>query len=284
MSSLLNYRLTSLSSNLLKCRENNVSLKSILVIRNEVKIDALSKLVSDILKAPMVIQACIAVNIGVFVAWYLFPQNMNKHFVNSQENFKAKRYWTMFTSSISHSNCIHLFMSLQAFVQLGTVAYIEHGMFGFSLIYVGSALCSSLVSLFCQHIDIKYFPDRKRLVHFPSIPQDRGGHGLSGVTSGLLVPFISSKIRQERFGFRTRFRSIFYPHNTLLTPSEYLSLCVFYDTIGALVDLFVCRIPIGFTAHLGGYLGGFLTLSCLDFTGLAAKPTPCPQLQKRSKI
>eukprot|EP01034_Spumella_vulgaris_P040728 gene40728-50389_t len=81
--------------------------------------------------------------------------------------------------------------------------------------------------------------------------EDIGGHGLSGVTSGLIIPYVAVMDRNlAHLGLRQGYRSMLLPQSVLMTSGDFVIFSVLYELLGTLIDTFIVRLPIGFTAHL----------------------------------
>lgn len=133
----------------------------------------------------------------------------------------------MFSSAFLHADWAHLFFNMFTLYMFAPVVLGEMGNIPFLLIYVGSLLCGSLLTLYFHQNDYSY-----RAV------------GASGAVTGIIFSSILIEDRLLIFGF---------------LPG---SLYGFIYLLSSIYGMKAKNDNIGHTAHFGGAIGGYvITLS-----------------------
>ncbi len=139
---------------------------------------------STVLEKPMVIQVCVFLNLLGFLGWYVHPELMLKHALNSKANLTAGRYWNLITNIFSEFNPIMLYMNLKNLMALGPLLINALGLRSFFVSFLISGLFGSLAPHICNYFTSKYFPEngqsKERLQRIDYL-------GFSGVSCGLLA-------------------------------------------------------------------------------------------------
>ncbi|KAI0269242.1 hypothetical protein BC834DRAFT_619780 [Gloeopeniophorella convolvens] len=105
----------------------------------------------------------LGINIAVFASWsYVsmlngtwskiesvrdFTRWLDRNFINSRENIRNDRYWTLVTSAFSHAEPWHAFLNGATFWFLAPPALMILGNAQFLALYLGGSVFSSIVSL-----------------------------------------------------------------------------------------------------------------------------------------
>jgi membrane associated rhomboid family serine protease len=185
-----------------------------------------------------VLNGIIKANVLVFFLWYLLymfdPTFMAENFLVSWNGLKAGYFWTILTSVFSHNLLFHLFINMYFFYGFGKAIELTIGSKKFLYLYLFSGIVGSLghclVSVFVLHR-----PETQAL-------------GASGAIAGVLV-FFALKFPHEKV----------YLLGLLPLPAYWgLLLFVGIDLWGLVEQSRGSLIPIGYGAHLGGALSGFL--------------------------
>lgn len=133
----------------------------------------------------------------------------------------------MFSSAFLHADWAHLFFNMFTLYMFAPVVLGEMGNIPFLLIYVGSLICGSLLTLYFHQNDYSY-----RAV------------GASGAVTGIIFSSILIEDRLLIFGF---------------LPG---SLYGFIYLLSSIYGMKAKNDNIGHTAHFGGAIGGYaITLS-----------------------
>lgn len=177
-------------------------------------------------------------NVVVYFLWYLFllidPSFMVQNFLVSWSGLLEGRFWTIITSVFSHNAFFHIFINMYFFYGFGKAIETSIGSKKFLTLYLFSGILGSLAHCFVSAL----------ILHEPELE----ALGASGAISGVLV-FFALKYPDERV------------YLLGLIPLPAFSAIFFFialDVVGFISQAQGSQIPIGYGAHLGGALGGFL--------------------------
>lgn len=115
-----------------------------------------AKVAEDIFKPkkPIITYILIAINIIMFLAMYLFGQGSEDHYTlltfganNRQLVTVFGQYYRLLTSAFLHIGFFHLFFNCYALYIIGNQIESFYGKWKYLLIYLGSAICGSLLSI-----------------------------------------------------------------------------------------------------------------------------------------
>ena len=185
-----------------------------------------------------VLNSIIKVNVIIFFLWYLLfmvdPTFMAKNFLVSWDGLLEGRFWTLLTSVFSHNLLFHLFINMYFFYGFGKAIELTIGSKKFLTLYLMSGIIASLGHCFVS-VMVLHHPETQAL-------------GASGAIAGVLV-FFALKFPHERV----------YLLGLLPLPA-YSALILFIgiDLWGLVGQSQGSLTPIGYGAHLGGALSGFL--------------------------
>lgn len=180
----------------------------------------------------------IKTNIAIFLTWYLFfmidPAFMATNFLVSWNGIMKGHFWTILTSVFSHNLLFHLFINMFFFYGFGRAIELTIGSQKFLKLYLLSGIIGSL-----GHCLVSAWlldrPETKAL-------------GASGAIAGVLV-FFALKFPRERV----------YLLGLIPLPAYWaIFLFVGLDLIGLMAQTQGSEAPIGYGAHLGGALTGFV--------------------------
>ena len=105
---------------------------------------------------------------------------LHQNFVSSLDNYRAGRWWTLLTPSFIHMGIIHFGVNMLGVWQLGVPIVKLFGAANFASIWVGSAMLSSMASLYWKNLlEQKHISESS----YRSI-------GASGALNGLLASMI----------------------------------------------------------------------------------------------
>ena len=203
----------------------------------------LHDLVLSFNKLDMPIKAIIAINFAVWIAWRLNPNFLSKNFAEGKENVSQGRYWTMFTSSISHISIEHLIANMVCFASIAPniLAVVTPKVF-YGII--GSAVViSGFVSTLLRPFSLLLWPKTQRTSRL-----QRLSLGFSGVNTALLYIFAVLNPTARLSILNT----------TPISAVTAVRRLVFTDVVGQVLEMTILPSPIGHASHLGGYLAGWL--------------------------
>lgn len=142
-------------------------------------------------------------------------------------SIRAGEQIRMFSSAFLHADWAHLFFNMFTLYMFAPVVFGNMGNISFLLIYVGSLICGSLLTLYFHQNDYSY-----RAV------------GASGAVTGIIFSSILLEDRLMIFGF---------------LPG---SIYGFIYLLSSIYGMKAKNDNIGHTAHFGGAIGGYaITLS-----------------------
>lgn len=115
------------------------------------------------------------------------------NFVCSVENWRAGRWWTLFTCSITHEQPLHLFVNMYCLWNFGPMAISVFGIPGFAAIWLVSELAGASLILYTQErrlsqLQQQYAPTLLSRRQIPRAELERvyaGAVGASGALFGL---------------------------------------------------------------------------------------------------
>jgi len=177
----------------------------------------------------------IRLNIVVFISWIFIDTDfMVDNFLVSSRSLSEGRIWTLVTSIFSHNMFFHLLLNM--FVLYGFARILEEilGPKNFFIFYLISGLMGSI-----GHCLTSSF-----LLNDPGLQ----ALGASGAISGVLVVF------SLMFPMQLVFLLGFLPLPAILATVLFIGS----DVWGLIAQSKGSRIPIGYGAHLGGALSGFI--------------------------
>lgn len=180
----------------------------------------------------------IGLNFVVFALWILSGESetgfMARNFLVSWQGLTEGRVWTLFTSVFSHATVLHLFVNMFVLHSFGPVMEGAIGRKSFFRFYLTAGVLASL-----SHALVSAF-----LLGAPSLP----ALGASGAISGLVLLFALMFPRE---------RILFF--GLLPAPALWAALLlVGIDLWGLLDQAGGGGLPIGYGAHLGGAVTGFI--------------------------
>jgi len=169
----------------------------------------------------------ISTNIGVFLAWQVLdPRFMYKHFIMNEINtIRQKKYYTIFTSSFSHTSAMHLFFNMVGLWFFGRHIEMILGPLGLLNLYLTGSLFGYL----------GVWWEYKRKYWGRPIPNHLGA---SGATSAIFSYFICGNPWEPVLFF-------FVP-----MPAVVAGLIIFFLGSGGYEG------RVSHVGHLGGALGG----------------------------
>ncbi|KAG0231897.1 hypothetical protein BGW42_008564 [Actinomortierella wolfii] len=109
--------------------------------------------------ANKVVYTILGINTTVFLAWLYAKENaarfgdrrlyvwMMKNFTNMERNVREGRVWSLLTCAFSHQRIEHFALNSIALVSFGQACWNMLGTRQFMLLYLGSALASSVLSI-----------------------------------------------------------------------------------------------------------------------------------------
>ncbi len=188
----------------------------------------------------MVIKTIVALNVAVFLAWFLFTgtptfPTMVENFTVSAQGLLEGRYWTLLTSAFSHNSFFHLLINMYVLTGFG---YALKGILGrksFLAFYLIAGIAGSFF-----HALLSVY-----VTHSPWTP----ALGASGAIAGVIL-FFSLTFPEERLillgiiPIKERWAAL---------------LIVGLDLWGLSAQSKGGGLPIGHGAHLGGALVGVVT-------------------------
>lgn len=190
------------------------------------------------LKNPTVVDLIVRWNIFIFLLWYAMifidPIFMEKNFLLSWTALKEGRVWTLLTSVFSHNLFFHIFINMYFFYGFGKVLEGLLGSRRFLRLYLVSGLCGSI-----GHCLVSYF-----ILNQP----DLMALGASGAIAGVLV----------FFGFMFPHERIYLFGLIPLQAMWAIFIFIVFELRGLFAQAQGSLAPIGYGAHLGGAIGGFL--------------------------
>lgn len=182
-----------------------------------------------------VVDRIIQLNILVFICWMLLnTQFMMDNFLVSSSHVASGKIWTLVTSVFSHNMLFHLLINMFVLSGFGNIMEQVLGSKQFLTFYLVAGIGGSLGHCLTSSL----------MLHEPNLP----AIGASGAISGVLVIFSIMYPRQLVFIFGL------IPLPAVVATS----LFVGSDLWGLMAQTGGYRIPIGYGAHLGGALTGFL--------------------------
>ena len=193
---------------------------------------------------PLSIRMLFLANFVIYSAWLFLPQRfMFDNFSESENNSRNGRWWTVFTSTFSHRSFSHLLVNMSALRLFGPVVQSALG----DKLFLAFTLISGAVSSLC----FKLGRSKSLLLaprNFQRIDRSRPSLGFSGVTSALLVLYVSLKPKEliSIAGFDS------------IPARLALNRLVLVDVISFVLQSTLVSSPIAHGAHLGGYFAGYL--------------------------
>lgn len=189
-------------------------------------------------RKPLAVPIIIGINILVFAAWILLGQSednfMARNFLVSWAGLTQGRVWPLITSVFSHAMFLHLFVNMYVFYGFGSVMEMAIGFWPFVRFYLAAGIVASLSHCLVSAL----------LLGQPEMP----ALGASGAISGVVVVFSLLFPREKIFLF-----------GLLPLPAIWGAvLAVGLDLWGLLAQSAGAGLPIGYGAHLGGALAGFV--------------------------
>jgi len=135
------------------------------------------------------VRGLLAVNVAVAGAWWLSSDDqsfMSQHFVSSIENFVDGRWWTVWTSTVSHADVVHLAMNLKALAWIAPPVVRLLGLAGTAAVILIAPVASRVTVILAQNK--VSFDWQTGIVHLEARSVDalRGGLGASGVVMALV--------------------------------------------------------------------------------------------------
>jgi len=181
------------------------------------------------------VKMIIILNLSVFVAWYLLPQElMRSQFMVSWNALTSGKIWTLLTAAFSHYELFHFFINMLVFLSFAPVLEARWGKRRFLYFYLGSAVFSSLLMSSMTLWGLRDLP----------------GLGASGAVCAITTAY-----------------AIYYPRNVILiwgilpAPAWLIvAAFAFFDLKGLLTQINGGNTGIGHAAHLGGILFGLFVL------------------------
>lgn len=180
-------------------------------------------------KKPIITYIIIFINVILFLLMYIFGEGSNhiptlvKFGANIPSLIKAGEYYRLLTSSFLHIGLIHLVVNCYAIYVIGPQIESFYGKFKYAIIYLGSAIFGSLLSLLFSN-------------------------GVSAGASGAIFGLMGSLLY---FGYHYRV----YLDGVL--KSQIIPLIILNLALGFIIP------GIDNAAHIGGLIGGLLISSML---------------------
>lgn len=170
-------------------------------------------------KKPIVTYSLLGIIALIFlVRLFIDPYELVYYFGNQRYLVRSGEYYRLLTSAFIHIDIIHLLCNMYALYSIGSLAESYYGKIKFTLIYFGSAITGSLLSI---------------------IMSDGFSIGASGAIFGLLGALL-----YFGYHYRVYFGSVLL---NKIVPVIILNLFIGFMISG--IDNF---------AHIGGLIGGFL--------------------------
>lgn len=181
------------------------------------------------------VKLIIRINVAVFLLWLFSDmQFMIDNFLLSTTAVLSGRFWVVISSVFSHNMGLHLLINMFIFYGFGSVVEETLGSRPFLYFYLVAGIAGSL-----GHCLSSYF-----ILQDPSL----AALGASGAISGVLVVF--------SLMFPTQLVFIF---GLIPVPAIFgLLFIIGLDIWGMVSQSQGNQVPIGFGAHLGGALAGFI--------------------------
>lgn len=196
------------------------------------------------LSRPRFVSFLIFVNILIFLLWLAAAlgfsnstfneQFMEQNFLVSWNGLVEGRYWTLLTSTFSHTLFLHIFLNMFVLQSFGPVVQSVLGLRRFATFYITAAIISSF-----SHAAVSAF-----VVGKPGLP----ALGASGAVSGVILLFSLMFPTQKILMFG------FIPVPAVIGGLIFIGL----DLWGLWAQAEGGGFPIGHGAHLGGALTGIL--------------------------
>lgn len=195
----------------------------------------------DLLFRPYVVFTLVALNVAVFLLWYLALWQggpllfMVDNFLVSWQHLAEGRFWVLVTAAFSHNLLFHLLINMFVLWSFGSLLEQLMGRAGFLSFYLVAAVVSSLAHAVTSTMILGRPPDHAAL-------------GASGAVAGLLLLF-SMSFPQHRillFGV--------IPMPAIVAALAFIAI----DIWGLFAQYEGGGFPIGHGAHLGGAFTGIV--------------------------
>ncbi|KAF8984564.1 hypothetical protein BGZ46_007677 [Entomortierella lignicola] len=140
----------------------------------------------------------VAINVGVFLIWQYAEANarqfrdpkllyfMFRNFTGSAQNLKEGRIWTLVTSAFSHKDWYHILLNTMVLLSFGDPVLLMLGTTRFLTVYFGSAIASSLSSVwYYSYLE----PYLRKMQNKPRSNSPHFSLGASGSIMGITTAF-----------------------------------------------------------------------------------------------
>eukprot|EP01112_Ceratiomyxa_fruticulosa_P007055 TRINITY_DN1817_c0_g1_i1.p1 TRINITY_DN1817_c0_g1~~TRINITY_DN1817_c0_g1_i1.p1 ORF type:complete len:278 (+),score=36.03 TRINITY_DN1817_c0_g1_i1:120-953(+) len=210
-------------------------------------------------------------NFAVHAAWEYSKKNYQLHtflrnnFVSSSTNVSYGRWWTLFTSSLSHPHIRYLLSNMSTLWSVAPFLVKTIGMKYFVGLFLAGSLGCNFVTLFYNNVIAKR-------IHYDPILGDVGNSGASGALCALSS--FSCLIQQKLFGsifplsFHTPFWELDQLFHKMIIPDFLFPLVPFWvnEVIFAGLELFymqleeegVIKTKVNRIGHIAGQVTGLV--------------------------